>query len=53
MWKPPINFITLHYAYILSFGVLAMAIMYPYGNLSAIDTYYFGVSCSTESGLNP
>ncbi|KAI0584579.1 Potassium transport protein 1 [Pyrenophora tritici-repentis] len=30
-----------------------MAIMYPYGNLSAIDTYYFGVSCSTESGLNP
>ncbi|KAL7775760.1 hypothetical protein CFE70_009604 [Pyrenophora teres f. teres 0-1] len=53
MWKPPINFITLHYAYIFSFGILAMAILYPYGNLSAIDAYYFGVSCSTESGLNP
>lgn len=53
MWKPPINFITLHYAYILSFGILALIIVYPYGNLSAIDTYYFGVSASTESGLNP
>ncbi|KAF1828968.1 potassium transport protein 1 [Decorospora gaudefroyi] len=53
MWKPPINFITLHYAYIISFGILAMIIIYPYGNLSAIDAYYFGVSSSTSSGLNP
>ncbi|KAJ4342571.1 hypothetical protein N0V95_006911 [Ascochyta clinopodiicola] len=53
MWKPPINFITLHYAYILSFGILALIILYPYGNLSAIDSYLFGVSASTESGLNP
>ncbi|KAI4676954.1 uncharacterized protein J4E84_009254 [Alternaria hordeiaustralica] len=53
MWKPPTNFITLHYAYILSFGILALIIIYPYGNLSAIDAYYFGVSASTESGLNP
>lgn len=27
-------------------------ILYPYGNLSAIDSYFFGVSASTESGLN-
>ncbi|EMD88757.1 hypothetical protein COCHEDRAFT_1205887 [Bipolaris maydis C5] len=53
MWKPPINFITLHYAYILSFGILAMIIVYPYGNMRAIDAYYFGVSASTSSGLNP
>ncbi|KAF2267453.1 hypothetical protein CC78DRAFT_577164 [Lojkania enalia] len=52
MWKPPINFITLHYAYILSFGILAMIIIYPYGNLKAVDAYFFGVSGSTESGLN-
>lgn len=39
--------------YILSFGILAMIIVYPYGNLSAIDAYFFGVSASTESGLNP
>ncbi|KAH7386647.1 potassium transport protein 1 [Phaeosphaeria sp. MPI-PUGE-AT-0046c] len=53
MWYPPINFITLHYAYIISFGILAFIIVYPQGNLSAIDTYFFGVSASTESGLNP
>jgi hypothetical protein len=40
-------------AYILSFGILALAIIYPAGNLSAIDAYFFGVSASTESGLNP
>ncbi|KAF2188061.1 potassium transport protein 1 [Zopfia rhizophila CBS 207.26] len=52
MWKPPINFITLHYAYIISFGIFAMIIVYPYGNLAAVDAYFFGVSASTESGLN-
>lgn len=26
--------------------------MYPYGNLRAVDAYFFGVSASTESGLN-
>jgi hypothetical protein len=30
-----------------------MIIVYPYGNLSAVDAYFFGVSASTESGLNP
>ncbi|RHZ48952.1 putative potassium uptake transporter [Aspergillus thermomutatus] len=30
-----------------------IVILYPYGNLSAIDAYLFGVSSSTESGLNP
>ncbi|KAF1969798.1 potassium transporter [Bimuria novae-zelandiae CBS 107.79] len=52
MWKPPVNFISLHYAYILSLGVLGLIIMYPYGNLRAVDAYFFGVSASTESGLN-
>lgn len=29
-----------------------MIIVYPYGNLAAVDAYFFGVSASTESGLN-
>lgn len=33
-------------------SVLSLAIMYPYGNLKAIDAYFFGASASTESGLN-
>ncbi|PVH71199.1 hypothetical protein DL98DRAFT_577490 [Cadophora sp. DSE1049] len=52
MWKPPVNFVNLHYAYILSLGILGLVILYPHGNLRAIDAYFFGVSASTESGLN-
>lgn len=51
-WKPQLNFITLHYAYIIMLGVSSLAVLYPYGNLTAIDAYFFGVSGSTESGLN-
>ncbi|EAW10777.1 putative potassium uptake transporter [Aspergillus clavatus NRRL 1] len=53
MWRPPVNFITLHYAYIITLGILGIAVLYPYGNLRAVDAYLFGVSSSTESGLNP
>ncbi|KAL2814719.1 cation transport protein-domain-containing protein [Aspergillus cavernicola] len=53
MWKIPLNFIFLHYAYIIFLGLLGLAVFHPYGNVSAIDSYFFGVSASTESGLNP
>ncbi|KAF5862207.1 hypothetical protein ETB97_011912 [Aspergillus alliaceus] len=52
MWKPSFNFITLHYAYIITLSILSLAIIYPYGNLQAIDAFFFGASASTESGLN-
>ncbi|KAL2867470.1 potassium ion transporter [Aspergillus lucknowensis] len=52
MWKPSPNFINLHYAYIISMGILGLIVLYPYGNLRAIDAYFFGASASTESGLN-
>ncbi|KAF1936399.1 TrkH-domain-containing protein [Clathrospora elynae] len=41
------------YAYILSFGMLALIILYPYGNFAAVDAYFFDASVSTESGLDP
>ncbi|KAL2840719.1 cation transport protein-domain-containing protein [Aspergillus pseudodeflectus] len=53
MWKIPLNFIVLHYAYIIFLGLLGIVVFYPYGNVSAIDSYFFGASSSTESGLNP
>lgn len=53
MWKPRLNFILLHYIFIILLGLSSLAVLYPYGNLSAIDAYFFGVSASTESGLNP
>ncbi|KAI3187448.1 hypothetical protein CBS147311_10190 [Penicillium roqueforti] len=52
MWKPPINFLALHYAWIITLSVLSLVIIYPYGNLKAVDAYFFGASASTESGLN-
>ncbi|KAL2787686.1 cation transport protein-domain-containing protein [Aspergillus keveii] len=52
MWTPSLNFINLHYAYIIFMGLLGLIVLYPYGNLRAIDAYFFGASASTESGLN-
>ncbi|CEJ94435.1 hypothetical protein VHEMI09968 [[Torrubiella] hemipterigena] len=52
MWRVPINFVTLHYAYIIFMSLLAIVVLYPRGNMSAIDAYFFGASASTESGLN-
>ena len=39
-------------AYIIFLSVLALIIVYPQGNLRAVDAYFFGASASTESGLN-
>ncbi|KAL4939589.1 hypothetical protein BDV06DRAFT_224861 [Aspergillus oleicola] len=52
MWTPSLNFINLHYAYIIFMGILGLVVLYPYGNLRAVDAYFFGASASTESGLN-
>jgi Trk-type K+ transport system membrane component len=52
MWKPELNYITLHYAWIIFAGLLALVVIYPYGNMSAMDAWFFGASASTESGLN-
>ncbi|GME36548.1 Potassium transporter [Neofusicoccum parvum] len=39
-------------AYILLLGILGLIVIYPYGNVPAVDAYFFGVSATTESGLN-
>ncbi|KAJ3537152.1 hypothetical protein NM208_g6429 [Fusarium decemcellulare] len=33
-------------------SLLALPVLAPFGNVSAIDAYFFGCSASTESGLN-
>ncbi|CZT07866.1 related to potassium transporter TRK-1 [Rhynchosporium graminicola] len=52
LWLPEMNFFTLHYAYIIFAGIFGFIVIYPYGNMPAIDAYFFGASASTESGLN-
>jgi hypothetical protein len=39
-------------AWIITLSVLSLVIVYPYGNMKAIDAFFFGASSSTESGLN-
>ncbi|KAF4435729.1 putative potassium transporter TRK-1 [Fusarium austroafricanum] len=51
MWRPDVNFVQLHYIYIICMGLSSFLILFPNGNLSAIDTYFFGVSASTVTGL--
>ncbi|CRL28812.1 unnamed protein product [Penicillium camemberti] len=38
--------------WIITLSVLSLVIIYPYGNLKAVDAYFFGASASAESGLN-
>ncbi|KAF4818592.1 Low-affinity potassium transport protein [Colletotrichum tropicale] len=52
MWKPKLNFISLHYTWIIFCSLLSFPVLYPAGNLAAIDAFFFGASGSTESGLN-
>ncbi|KEY71269.1 hypothetical protein S7711_02375 [Stachybotrys chartarum IBT 7711] len=47
-----IDFISLHYTWIILCCLLSWVIVYPYGNLRAVDSFFFGASASTESGLN-
>lgn len=39
-------------AYIVVMGLLSLPVLYPLGNLAAVDAYFMGCSASTESGLN-
>ncbi|KAI8666020.1 Potassium transport protein [Fusarium keratoplasticum] len=51
MWRPELNFVKLHYLYILLLGLLSFVVLYPEGNISAIDAYFMGASASTVTGL--
>ncbi|TDZ47449.1 Low-affinity potassium transport protein [Colletotrichum trifolii] len=53
---PPLNFITLHYAYFIGTSLLASAVFYassnPHGSISYVDSLFLVVSAITEAGLN-
>ncbi|EQB56524.1 hypothetical protein CGLO_03467 [Colletotrichum gloeosporioides Cg-14] len=53
---PPLNFITLHYAYFIGTSLLASAVFYassnPRGSISYVDALFLVVSAITEAGLN-
>ncbi|KAG9945340.1 TrkH-domain-containing protein, partial [Aureobasidium melanogenum] len=52
---PPVNFITLHYAYFIFTGLLAAVIFWASStttHVSFTDSLFFCVSAMTEAGLN-
>ena len=48
-----LNFITLHYTYIIAVTLLCSIIVYPGGQLSYTDALFFSAGSATQSGLNP
>ncbi|CAG8325809.1 unnamed protein product [Penicillium salamii] len=47
-----LNFIFLHYAYIISWAILGSIILYPSGNIRYIDALFQAAGAATQSGLN-
>ncbi|EWC47381.1 hypothetical protein DRE_00349 [Drechslerella stenobrocha 248] len=50
--RPRLNFITLHYLYIVGFAFVGSFMLYPAKNMSYIDALFFASGASTQSGLN-
>ncbi|KAJ5321853.1 hypothetical protein MYU51_015645 [Penicillium brevicompactum] len=50
--KLHLNFIFLHYAYIMSWAILGSIILYPEGNIRYIDALFQAAGAATQSGLN-
>ncbi|KAL2368673.1 potassium ion transporter, variant [Blastomyces gilchristii SLH14081] len=48
-----INFLSLHYAYIIVCALACSIVIYPNGNMRYIDALLFGTGSATQSGLNP
>lgn len=49
---PQINFIRIHYAYILFLSVAGMIVFYPTKNFHPIDAFFQACSAGTSTGLN-
>ncbi|KAH8896235.1 TrkH-domain-containing protein [Thozetella sp. PMI_491] len=55
-WLPPLNFITLHYAYFIAVSLISSLIFWgsssPRFSISYVDSLFLAVSAITEAGLN-
>ncbi|KAJ5318106.1 hypothetical protein PENANT_c043G01113 [Penicillium antarcticum] len=47
-----LNFIFIHYAYIISWVIIGSIILYPGSELAYIDALFFASGAATQSGLN-
>ncbi|KAH6638963.1 cation transport protein-domain-containing protein [Boeremia exigua] len=51
-FRPKMNFITLHYTYIIVMTIIGSIIMYGSRNMDYIDALFFASGAATQSGLN-
>ena len=51
-FRVKLNFIMVHYIYILSMGTATAVIIYGDGFMSFVDAIFFGLGAATQSGLN-
>ncbi|KAJ5737744.1 uncharacterized protein N7483_002869, partial [Penicillium malachiteum] len=47
-----LNFIFIHYIYIISWGIIGSIILYPAKNIDYTDALFLSVGAATQSGLN-
>lgn len=47
-----LNFISIHYIYIISMALITSVIIYPGNDLKYIDALFFSAGAATQSGLN-
>ncbi|KAL4956485.1 cation transport protein-domain-containing protein [Aspergillus filifer] len=47
-----LNFILIHYTYIIALALIVSVIIYPGNELKYIDALFFSVGAATQSGLN-
>ncbi|KAK3698068.1 low affinity potassium transporter [Vermiconidia calcicola] len=52
VWKLSLNFILVHYIYLIFLGLAGSIILYGSGSIPYIDAIFFGVASATQSGLN-
>lgn len=50
--RPKLNFITLHYLYIIGWALVGSIILYPIKNIAFVDALFFASGAATQSGLN-
>ena len=50
--RPRLNFIWVHYSYLIGLTIIGSVMLYPAGGMAYIDALFFGAGMATQSGLN-
>ncbi|KAI9847979.1 MAG: low affinity potassium transporter, partial [Sclerophora amabilis] len=50
--RPKLNFLTIHYIYMLSLTIVGSILIYPVRSITYVDALFFASGAATQSGLN-